>query len=143
MSTATELIYNLHTYQEAMAHTVNLNYDQLVDCLWLKIPDEFSRWNHFRGMMETPVTQSSQDRSCAVARSDMRPWLQVYTCGLNLSPGFHLYRFIFTENDTGAVSALYFAYNMQSSEIDKPYIYMKRLEGPTDGCSVCEQIISG
>lgn len=53
-----------------------------------------------------------------------RHWLDIPTEHLNLSAGYHMYKIVFCDNITNIGCTLYFAYNIQDDNPDKPYDYM-------------------
>lgn len=57
-----------------------------------------------------------------------RPWVDAKSSGLNTVAGYHKYRLSLIDATTDIVTFLYFGYQIQDDNPDKPYIYMNREE---------------
>jgi len=64
----------------------------------------------------------------AVVR-DVNCWLRANISLLNTAAGLHIYRLMFVDSMTNVTLDLYFGYNIQDDNPDKPYVYMKREDG--------------
>ena len=57
-----------------------------------------------------------------------RPWISIETRLLDMTVGLHVYQLSFVNTILNHVFNMYFAYNIQDSNLEKPYIYMNREE---------------
>lgn len=54
-----------------------------------------------------------------------RPWIDIVSSALDMTPGHHMYRIQFKQRYTNIPTSLFFAYTIQSDNPEKPYIYME------------------
>lgn len=119
--------FKLHPYNEASAHSVVLNVNQLEYYTWIELPHHIGKFLNLYSVQEfnTPKGPVSVEFAEKVTRDCLRPWLKVETSLFNTECGFHMYKFQFVDTRTSDVISLYFAYNLQNDNPNKTdYIYM-------------------
>lgn len=126
MITDREDILELHTYGEVTSHARIINDNQIEEWLWFHIPVDVSRNYEFTNVYELLPESAEKDHGGKIFRQGRHPWLAVHTSFLDLGIGYHLYKLRFLDPDTNDVVLLYVAYQIQSNNPEKPYIYMDR-----------------
>ena len=75
------------------------------------------------------------DFSDQVTRDENRPWIDISSSILDLTPGQHTYRMTFRKSDCKLAATCWFCYIIQDNNPDKPYIYMDREENKEESSS--------
>lgn len=122
--------FKLYPYKDALTHVMIINKNQLSYYLWLEIPHHLSKCISLYEIIEcTQKDSPGLDLEKSVCRDSNRPWIRIETTALNTEVGYHLYKLSFFDIKTDDVTALYFAYHVQTDNPDvSSYVYMKREE---------------
>ena len=100
------------------------NLAQVEGILYVRIHPEIARQFKLSEVSEVAVKiKTISSKACTHDTS--RIWYKFNPKYLNLDPGYHQYRMIFTNTATGDTCQLYFAYTIQDNNPDKPYYYME------------------
>lgn len=118
--------FKLYTYYDVLSHSVVINKSQIHPYLYLELPRNISKFLSLYDVCEICKSNTSEsvDYVDMILRDNKRPWLQVNTDFLNLTVGYHIYRFSFIDTSVDDTILLYFAYNIQDDNPEKSYIYM-------------------
>ena len=128
----------LRDYRTAIENTECFNKNQLIytqlvedteitisEYLWLMIPKEIAKYLTLRLIREIGPENINYDISQS-ERDSKNPWIKIPAATINLSPGFHMYEFIFDNIELDVTQTYYFCYQLQLDNPDKPYVYMNR-----------------
>ncbi len=118
-------------YSDLAKYSTVVNINELDYYLWVYLNPEYVRDAYFIGASE--VT----DEVPVITFPDTftRPstsWIRIKSENLNLTPGLHVYKFMFVEPHSDTSFAIYANYIIQRSDVDKPYIYIERKENVYD-----------
>lgn len=80
-------------------------------------------------------SQEDVDFIDQVTRDEHRPWIDISSTILDLTPGQHTYRMTFKNLGCKLNATCWFSYIIQENDPEKPYIYMKRDEDSGDSGS--------
>ena len=112
-------------YSDLSKYSTVMNVNEMEYFLWVYLNPEYVRDAYFLGANvvtdDTPVITFT-DTFTRPSTS----WIRMKTDNLNKKPGLHIYRFQFVIPSTNEVFSIYANYIIQRSDVDKPYIYMKR-----------------
>ena len=114
--------------RDLASNTPVFNQSQLEDVLYVNIPYEICKLNNLVEVTEVPVVKDLCDESILdhVTFLRYRPWVDIESSVLNLDPGHHKYKLKFKNIYTSVISNLFFAYDVQCDDPEKPYIYMNK-----------------
>lgn len=103
------------------------NISQITEYVHIKLPD----WAYHSEILK--IEEVSEYPTNPVNLIDVRkipghPWIDILFEALDDDPGYHIYKIEFRDLVTEDASLLYFAYNLQVDDPEKPYIYMHREE---------------
>lgn len=70
----------------------------------------------------TNVKEHNIIEHCSILKG--RHWIDIPSEHLNLTAGYHLYKIVFYDNIINVDCTMYFAYNIQDDNPEKPYDYM-------------------
>lgn len=102
------------------------NVHELENGLILHIPEEFASDIYLYGLHELePNDAEVFITDGLLVRHGLRPWLDVNKALLDVTIGYHVYRLDFIHKYTNDIINMYFAYYLQDSHPDKPYVYME------------------
>lgn len=111
------------------SHSKVLTGAELGNGICVHIPEEFASDIYLYGLHEIePCDRDIFITEGLVARHGLRPWLDIDSCLLDISTGFHVYRLDFIHKHTNDIVNMYFSYYLQNSHPDKPYVYMEHDE---------------
>lgn len=117
--------FYLQTYQESVSEGRCINVAEVSDDIYIKYPPstsarlELSSVSQIGGKSGTiEPTEFTQDGKTV--------WLKTDKANLDMSIGFHVYRFRFYDTELLANIDYYISYFVQDDDPEKPYIYMKR-----------------
>ena len=120
-------------YKDLPKYSTVINSNELEYFLWVYLNPEYVRDATFISAQEltddVPVI--------TFPNTFIRPstsWIRMKTDNLNQKPGLHIYRFQFANPQTNDVFSLYANYVIQTSDVEKPYIYMKRDNDGEENC---------
>lgn len=119
---------NLYPYNEALTHTIIISFRQLNDYIWIELPHNISKYLSLDAIAECREDGKSifVDFKDFLEREDDKPWLKVKSDMFNIQPGYHMYKFTFSESRIDSEISLYLTYQIQTDDPNKSYIYMKR-----------------
>lgn len=120
-----EIIFILREYDKVSAHTKTINENEFSGFTLIQIPYDISKCCVLFDMQELLPEKKVVDFVPHTKREGYRPWIEIRTPILNMSPEYHLYQLSFVNPNTDAVYKLYFSYNLQQDFPDKPYVYKK------------------
>ena len=117
-------------YKDLAKHSKVINVNELDYYLWVYLNPNDVRDAHF--IKGSELT----DNKPIIVFPDtfIRPstsWIRMKTDNLNKEPGLHVYKFTFVNVHTDSEFSIYANYIIQRSDVNKPYIYMKRNEAET------------
>ncbi len=114
-------------YKDLAKHSKVINVNELDYYLWVYLNPDDVRDAHFLGGREL----TDGEPVITFPDSFVRPstsWIRMKCDNLNKQPGLHVYKFTFVNRCTNDSFAIYANYIIQRSDVNKPYIYMKRNE---------------
>lgn len=112
-------------YSELPMHSKVFSYDALEYFLYVKIPNAISAACEFIQLDEvSPNPKQIDNLYSYVVREENKPWIRIVFKFLDISVGYHLYRFQFVNRYTNDVISLYISYTIQNTHVERPYIYM-------------------
>lgn len=107
-------------------HPIILNKFEVLPEFYVYIPCEIAKWYTPSEIRE--VTTTAQP-SIEFEHISGRRWIDINYDKLNMNPGYHKYRIDFTSTlASKSPIYLFFCYNIQNDDPDKPYIYMNRAD---------------
>ena len=115
--------------QDLAQNTPVFNQSQIEEVLYVKVPYEVCKLNHLIELAEVPVTKDLSELEPVLDHTTFlryRPWVDIESEVLNLEPGHHKYKLKFKNIYTNVISNLFFAYDIQCDDPEKPYIYMNK-----------------
>ena len=119
--------FDLLDYERFLQNVPVISIHQIEYTTWLHIPRCDSAQLVLFDVRKIAPNELIMCTCHGFERDGHRPWFEVVTdIFFDLSPGFHAYRFSFENHTTSEVVSLFFGYTIQTSEVDKPYIYMRR-----------------
>ena len=112
-------------------HTKIYNSKDFSEIVCVKLPPQMPRSMELAEIYNLN-SQEDVDYTDQVTRDEHRPWIDISSSILDLTPGQHTYRMTF-KNIGGRLNATcWFSYIIQENDPEKPYIYMKRDETSDD-----------
>ena len=99
---------------------------QVEKILFVRIHPDIAKQFELTEVAEVKDTAVIVKSSKAWTHDTSRIWYKFNPQYLDLDPGYHQYRLTFTNTVTQDTCLLYFAYTIQDSDPEKPYIYMER-----------------
>lgn len=111
-------------YQSPVFHKYEIEY-----FLYVHFPKEMNRDYELFQVDEVSPTAQKVPMGTFIEREFGKPWINIKSGILNLDIGKHIYRLSFVNKYSNDVVSLYFGYIIQDDKPDKPYIYMKGVEG--------------
>lgn len=114
-------------YCDLAKYSTVMNVNELEYFLWVYLNPDDVRDAYFIGANEVtdevpvPIFPDTFTRPST-------SWIRMKTDNLNTKPGLHIYRFQFVNPHTDDTFSIYANYVIQRSDVNKPYIYMKRNE---------------
>ena len=97
--------------KESIGHVIrlHLNSDQCRWCLYSMVDTGTDKPIHEGAIEQETIT-----------------WLKIFSQELNLDPGQHIYKLTFIDHDKHTEVIQFISYIIQTSDVEKPYIYMER-----------------
>lgn len=120
------VILNACIYRNRISNSVILSLDYMDDYVFVKLPDDALLDNKITSISEISYTLPDETNEPEFECMCNRPWLKIKFNTLNTDIGMHIYRISLFNNYTEDSGSLYFSYQIQNSNPDKPYIYMNR-----------------
>lgn len=120
---------NASLEQDLASNTPVFNQSQIEDVLYVKVPYAVCQLNRLIELAEVPVTKDLTELEPILDHITFlryRPWVDIESTLLNLEPGHHKYKLKFKNIYTSVISNLFFAYDIQCDDPEKPYIYMNK-----------------
>ena len=98
---------------------------EIAPVLSIHVPYEYFTYSRYA------IHQISDSKHAVDISRYVRPrcspaWLDIYTCGLDVSPGQHDYVVRYYDPSTSSYIWAYFGYIIQTENTNKSYVYMKR-----------------
>ena len=109
-------------YDKAIANSKFFSKLEMNNYLWLKIPVEFAE--DFRIESIKRVMPSEVDLTDVSYRDNWATWIKVPTENLQDFNVLQVFKIVFTNVLTGDEQDLFFAYSVQTEDVEKPYIYI-------------------
>jgi len=122
------------TLQNIPSHTRVYNSKDFSDIVCVKLPPEMPRDMELSEIYNLTASEEI-DYIDQVTRDEHKPWVDISSSILDLTPGQHTYRMTFSKPDCRLKATCWFAYIIQENNPEKPYIYMKRDEDTGDSGS--------
>lgn len=109
-------------YDEALANATIFSEHEINDLLWLRIPVEFAEFkiDYIKRTMPTEVDLTEYSY-----RDNWATWIKVPVDELKERNVSQLFKIKFTDLLTLDTHDLFFAYSVQTENVEKPYIYVK------------------
>lgn len=114
-------------YTESLANIVTIHEPQFNTPIWLEIPRADAKDLTIYQIKELGLNPTEIDIQ-SVTRDGIRPWVAIEASVLDMTPGFHMIQFTFTNTVLNAYQSYYFSYMAQIDDPAKPYIYMERTD---------------
>lgn len=118
-------------YDEAIANSKVFSKLEMNNYLWLKIPVEFAE--DFKIDSIKRVMPSEVDLTDVSYRDNWATWIKVPTENLQDFNVLQVFKIVFTNVLTGDEQDLFFAYSVQTEDVEKPYIYVVDKNQTTQG----------
>lgn len=93
--------------------------------LSIRVPHEYFTYSMY-GIHQISDSKHAIDISRYVRPRCSPAWLDICTCGLDVSPGQHDYVVRYYDPSTSSYIWAYFGYIIQTENTNKPYLYMDR-----------------
>lgn len=114
-------------YTESLANIVTIHEPQFNTPIWLEMPRADAKDLTIYQIKELGLNPTEIDIQ-SVTRDGIRPWVAIEATVLDMTPGFHMIQFTFTNTVLNAYQSYYFSYMAQIDDPAKPYIYMERTD---------------
>lgn len=114
-------------YTESLANIVTIHEPQFNTPIWLEMPRADAKDLTIYQIKELGLNPTEIDIQ-SVTRDGIRPWVAIEASVLDMTPGFHMIQFTFTNTVLNAYQSYYFSYMAQIDDPAKPYIYMERTD---------------
>ena len=114
-------------YTESLANIVTIHEPQFNTPIWLEMPRADAKDLTIYQIKELGLNPTEIDVQ-SVTRDGIRPWVAIEASVLDMTPGFHMIQFTFTNAVLNAYQSYYFSYMAQIDDPAKPYIYMERTD---------------
>jgi hypothetical protein len=112
-------------YAQAATHAQVLNKSQIADSIMINIPSDMAPTVDLTALnLVLPADDAVSLSIETIVRDGHKPWLQVPTSLLEITAGYHLYKFTFHDSVTNSVVGRYLAYMIQDDKPVRPYYYM-------------------
>lgn len=119
----TSFVVNASPKNEVCYFATMFNKASVQDWLIVSLPKLFTDVKiNMISEIGSGITETDISEFCVSYKG--RHWLDIPSEKLNLMAGYHIYKIVFSDNITGIACVLYFAYNIQDDNPDKPYDYM-------------------
>jgi len=119
----TSFVVNASPKNEVCYFATMFNTASIQDLLIVSLPKLFTDVT-IKTVAEIGSGIKESDISEYCVTSKGRHWLDIPSEKLNLTAGYHIYKIVFADNITSIGCTLYFAYNIQDDNPEKPYDYM-------------------
>jgi hypothetical protein len=116
------------------SHTAVYNAKDINDIICIKFPLIVPRDYQLASIYDLN-SDKELDFDDFVTRDENRPWIDINSSILDLTPGQHVYRMILSKPDSRLTATCWFSYIIQDNFPEKPYIYMDRDEDNPDSSS--------
>lgn len=116
-------------YAKALAEAKVFSKSVVNDYLWLNIPVDFAEFHIDYIGRELPTKIDLTELSY---RDNLATWIKVPVSTLNTYNTSQLFKIVFRNPSTEDIHNRFFSYSVQTSDVEKPYIYMKQDESTTD-----------
>lgn len=120
---------NASLEQDLASNTPVFNQSQVEEVLYVKVPYQICQLNKLIELKEIPESKDLSEFEPILDKVTFlryRPWVDIGSELLNFEPGHHKYRLKFKNIYTSVISNLFFAYDIQCDDPEKPYIYMNK-----------------
>lgn len=119
---------------EMPLHTKIYNSKDFSEIVCVKLPPQMPR---DMDLTEIYNLNSSEDVDFTdkTTRDEHRPWIDISSDILDLTPGQHTYRITFQKPECKLKATCWFCYIIQENNPEKPYIYMDREENKEESSS--------
>lgn len=114
-------------YTESLASIVTIHEPQFNTPIWLEMPRADAKDLTIYQIKELGLNPTEIDIQ-SVTRDGVRPWVTIEASVLDMTPGFHMIQFTFTNTVLNVYQSYYFSYMAQIDDPAKPYIYMERTD---------------
>lgn len=114
-------------YTESLANIVTIHEPQFNTPIWLEMPRADAKDLTIYQIKELGLNPTEIDVQ-SVTRDGIRPWVAIEASVLDMTPGFHMIQFTFTNIVLNVYQSYYFSYMAQIDDPAKPYIYMERTD---------------
>lgn len=108
-------------------HTRIYNSMDFSEIVCVKLPPQMPRDMVLIGIYNLNASEEL-DFNDQVTRDEYKPWIDINSSILDLTPGQHTYRLTFRKEECKLNATCWFSYIIQENNPEKPYIYMKRDE---------------
>lgn len=98
---------------------------EIAPVLSIRVPHEYFTYSMY-GIQQISDSKHAIDISRYVRHRCSPAWLDIYTCGLDVSPGQHDYVVRYYNPSTSSYIWAYFGYIIQTEHTNKSYVYMRR-----------------
>ena len=115
-------------------HTKIYNSKDFSEVVCVKLPPQMPRSMELTEIYNLN-SQEDIDFIDQTTRDEHRPWIDISSSILDLTPGQHTYRMTFGNLGSKLNATCWFSYIIQDNDPEKPYIYMKRDEDSGDSGS--------
>ena len=112
-------------YCDLASYSKVIDINQLDYYLWVYLDPDCTRNAQFikgHELIDNPKDIIFPDTFVRPSTS----WIRVKTDNINKNPGLHIYKFMFVDRYTDDVFFLYMSYIIHRTDVEKPYVYMKR-----------------
>ena len=116
------------------SHTAVYNAKDINDIICVKFPLMVPRDYQLASIYDLN-SDKELDFDDFVTRDENRPWIDINSSILDLTPGQHVYRMILSKPDSRLTATCWFSYIIQDNFPETPYIYMKRDEDSSGSSS--------
>lgn len=117
------------------SYTKAYNSKDFSDIVCVKLPPALPRHMELCEIYNLNASEDV-DFTDQVTRDEYKPWVDISSSILDLTPGQHTYRMTFQDGFGSRLNATcWFSYIIQENNPEKPYIYMKRDEDTGDSGS--------
>lgn len=114
-------------YTESLANIVTIHEPQFNTPVWLEMPRADAKDLTIYQIKELGLNPTEIDIQ-SVTRDGIRPWIAIEASVLDMTHGFHMIQFTFTNTVLNVYQSYYFSYMAQIDDPAKPYIYMERTD---------------
>ena len=98
---------------------------EIAPVLSIRVPHEYFTYSRY-GIQQISDSKHAIDISRYVRPRCSPAWLDICTCGLDVSPGQHDYVVRYYDPSTQSYACAYFGYIIQTENTNKSYLYINR-----------------